>query len=86
MKKLCKDIGNALPATLTWSLIVGCSLAFYYNLVPAIINKLGYIGYILSIFDGFIFFYMLSNLFMANTMDPGILPFGKIILYVKILF
>lgn len=77
MKKLCKDISNALPAALTWALIVGCSLAFFYILVPAIVTLLGFLGYILSILDVLLFFYMLSNLFMANTMDPGILPFGK---------
>lgn len=44
MKKVCKNISHALPAALTWSLIVGCTGAFFYILV------IGYFGYVLFVF------------------------------------
>lgn len=73
MWKICK-IGHALPAALTWSLIVGCSVAFFYILVPAIATQLGLLGYLFCGLDVALFLFLLSNLFMATTMDPGIHP------------
>uniref|UniRef100_A0A915D502 alkylglycerone-phosphate synthase n=1 Tax=Ditylenchus dipsaci TaxID=166011 RepID=A0A915D502_9BILA len=74
MKKLCKNISHALPAGMTWSLIVGCTGAFFYILVPAIISQLGMLGWCLCGVDLALFLFLLSNLFMATTMDPGIHP------------
>lgn len=74
MKRICRSLSHALPAALTWSLIVGCSTAFFYMLVPALIAQLHTVGYLLCALDVFIFSFCISNLFMATTMDPGIHP------------
>lgn len=74
MKNFCRSLSHALPAILTWSLIVGCSAAFFYILVPALIIKLGTFGYLFCTIDFILFAFCISNLFMATTMDPGTHP------------
>nr|CAD2170536.1 unnamed protein product [Meloidogyne enterolobii] len=74
MKNFCRSLSHALPAILTWSLIVGCSAAFFYILVPALIIKLGTFGYLFCAIDFVLFAFCISNLFMATTMDPGTHP------------
>ncbi|KAF7639526.1 AAA_23 domain-containing protein [Meloidogyne graminicola] len=74
MKHCCSSLSHALPAILTWSLIVGCSAAFFYILVPALIIKLGTYGYLFCTIDVILFAFCVSNLFMATTMDPGTHP------------
>ncbi|CAK5091524.1 unnamed protein product [Meloidogyne enterolobii] len=77
MKNFCRSLSHALPAILTWSLIVGCSAAFFYILVPALIIKLGTFGYLFCAIDFVLFAFCISNLFMATTMDPGTHPIGS---------
>lgn len=77
MKKLCKGINHILPTGLTWSLILGCSGAFFYILVPAIVSQLKVLGYALCALDIVFFLSLVSNLFMATTMDPGVHPIGN---------
>jgi hypothetical protein len=74
MKRLCRNISHALPAALTWSLIVGCTSAFFYLLVPAIIAEFHGLGYLLCSLDVLLFLFLISNLFMATTMNPGVHP------------
>lgn len=76
MRAICKKLRDALPATITWSLLLGCSGSFFYILVPAIINMYGILGWALSFFDILVFIALVSNLIMASSMDPGIHPFG----------
>ncbi|KAI6201397.1 Palmitoyltransferase [Aphelenchoides besseyi] len=71
MKGFFRTIGQAIPALVTWLLILGCSCAFFYLLVPAIIKQLGILGVVLCSIDIVIFLFLISNLFMATTMDPG---------------
>ncbi|KAI6235441.1 Palmitoyltransferase [Aphelenchoides besseyi] len=71
MKSFFRTIGQAIPALVTWFLILGCSCAFFYLLVPAIIKQLGVLGVVLCLIDVVIFLFLISNLFMATTMDPG---------------
>ncbi|KAL3122003.1 hypothetical protein niasHT_004125 [Heterodera trifolii] len=74
MKKLCRSLSHALPAVLTWSLIGGCSAAFFYVLVPALVVQLGLVGYVLCCLDVVLFVLCLSNLCLSTAMDPGIHP------------
>ena len=74
--KLCKNISHALPAILTWSLISGCSTAFFYFLGPPLFRQFHLIGLLLTCLDCVFFACCLSNLFMATVMDPGIHPTG----------
>jgi hypothetical protein len=74
MKRFLRQIGSAIPAAVTWFLIVGCSSAFFYLLVPAIIKQLGTLGIALCSLDVVLFAILISNLFMATTMDPGTHP------------
>uniref|UniRef100_A0A183C7J3 Palmitoyltransferase n=1 Tax=Globodera pallida TaxID=36090 RepID=A0A183C7J3_GLOPA len=74
MKKLCRRLSHALPAVLTWSLIGGCSAAFFYILAPALVVQLGLAGYFLCSLDILIFAICLSNLCLSTAMDPGIHP------------
>lgn len=71
MKRIFKGIGQAMPAVFTWFLIIGCTGAFYYVLCPALIKILGQLGIILCSVDLVVFLLLISNLFMATTMDPG---------------
>ena len=77
MRNFCKKLSHAIPASITWSLILGCTGAFFYLLVPAFIEIYGYTGWILCGTDCIIFILLLSNLFMAMSMDPGVHPLGN---------
>lgn len=77
MKNFCKKIAHAIPAAVTWFLIVGCTSAFFYLLVPAIIKQLGALGVFLCGVDSILFLFLISNLFMASKMDPGTYPCGR---------
>lgn len=77
MKKLCKNISHVLPTGLTWSLIIGCTIAFFYCVIPAIVAQLNALGYLFGGIDVVLFMFLLANLFMATTMDPGTHPIGK---------
>lgn len=77
MKRMFKNIGQAIPALVTWFLILGCTSSFFYLLVPAIIRQLGTLGVVLCGLDVIIFLLLISNLFMATTMDPGRHPPGE---------
>lgn len=59
------------------SLIVGCTGSFFYLLVPELIIQFGLIGYLLCAIDAFLFLALISNLFMATSMDPGLHPTGN---------
>lgn len=76
MKKFFKKLGQAVPAAITWLLIVGCSSAFFYLLVPAIIQQHGLLGIILCSVDAIWFLFLVSNLYMASSLDPGTHPLG----------
>ncbi|CAD5219207.1 unnamed protein product [Bursaphelenchus xylophilus] len=71
MKRAVKSIGQAMPAVFTWFLILGCTSAFFYLVVPALIKQLGTLGMMLCSLDLVFFLFLVANLFMATTMDPG---------------
>lgn len=68
MKRFFKRLAQAIPASVTWFLILGCSGAFFYGVVPAIIKQFNVIGIILCAFDAVLFLFLISNLFMATNM------------------
>ncbi|KAI6176914.1 Palmitoyltransferase [Aphelenchoides bicaudatus] len=74
MKRFFKRLAQAIPAAVTWLLILGCSGAFFYGVVPAIIKLFGVVGIVLCSFDAVLFLFLISNLFMATHMDPGTHP------------
>ncbi|VDL79954.1 unnamed protein product [Nippostrongylus brasiliensis] len=73
---MCKRLGQLLPSAIAWSLIVICTLCFYYFLAPAVAVRWGWYGWTLCGVDLAIFLMVISNLIMAMCMDPGIHPYG----------
>ncbi|XGW13743.1 hypothetical protein V3C99_000226 [Haemonchus contortus] len=73
---MCKRLGQLLPSAIAWSLIVICTLCFYYFLAPAVAVRWGWYGWSLCGVDLIIFLMVISNLVMAMCMDPGIHPYG----------
>ncbi|KAK0415832.1 hypothetical protein QR680_012146 [Steinernema hermaphroditum] len=74
MPRICKKISSALPAAVAWLLILGCSGGFFTLLVPAIVGQFGLLGLAMSAVDVILFLFVVSNLIMAQSMDPGIYP------------
>ncbi|EYC19093.1 hypothetical protein Y032_0025g1168 [Ancylostoma ceylanicum] len=74
--RMCKRLGQLLPSAIAWSLIVICTLCFYYFLAPAVAVRWGWYGWALCGVDLIIFLMVISNLIMAMCMDPGIHPYG----------
>uniref|UniRef100_A0A7E4VLV9 Palmitoyltransferase n=1 Tax=Panagrellus redivivus TaxID=6233 RepID=A0A7E4VLV9_PANRE len=77
MRAICKKISHTLPVTITWALIICCTSAFYYFLIPSFIQLHGIAGWIAFVLDGLVFIGLVANLFMASTMDPGIHPLAS---------
>ncbi|CAJ0598013.1 unnamed protein product [Cylicocyclus nassatus] len=75
-RRMCKRLGQLLPAAIAWSLIVICTLCFYYFLAPAVAVRWGWYGWALCGVDLLLFLMVISNLVMAMCMDPGIHPYG----------
>ncbi|VDM59361.1 unnamed protein product [Angiostrongylus costaricensis] len=73
---MCKRLGQLLPSAMAWSLIVICTLCFYYFLAPAVGVRWGWYGWALCGVDLLIFLMLISNFIMAMCMDPGIHPYG----------
>ncbi|KJH48129.1 DHHC zinc finger domain protein [Dictyocaulus viviparus] len=73
---MCKRLGQLLPSAMAWSLIVICTLCFYYFLAPAVAVRWGWYGWILCSVDFLIFLMLISNFIMAMCMDPGVHPYG----------
>ncbi|KAJ1355547.1 hypothetical protein KIN20_012995 [Parelaphostrongylus tenuis] len=73
---MCKRLGQLLPSAMAWSLIVICTLCFYYFLAPAVGIRWGWYGWALCGVDFLIFLMLISNFIMAMCMDPGIHPYG----------
>lgn len=74
MQKFFKEVSQALPCLIAWSLIVVSTACFFYVLVPELIEQFPRWGLILCIADALLFLIVLSNLFKATTMDPGFHP------------
>jgi hypothetical protein len=77
MHSFCKKLSHAIPASITWGLLLGCTISFFYLLVPAFIEIYGLIGWLLCGADLCIFLLLIGNLFMAMTMDPGVHPLAS---------
>uniref|UniRef100_A0A1I7X8K2 Palmitoyltransferase n=1 Tax=Heterorhabditis bacteriophora TaxID=37862 RepID=A0A1I7X8K2_HETBA len=73
---MCKRLGQLLPSAIAWSLIVVCTVCFYYFLAPGVALTWGWNGWVLCGIDVLIFLMVLSNLMMAMCMDPGIHPYA----------
>uniref|UniRef100_A0AC34GUU9 Protein S-acyltransferase n=1 Tax=Panagrolaimus sp. ES5 TaxID=591445 RepID=A0AC34GUU9_9BILA len=77
MRAFCKKLSHAIPASITWGLLLCCSGSFFYLLVPAFIEIYGITGWILCGTDFVIFLIIIANLTMAMTMDPGVHPLAS---------
>ncbi|TKR68680.1 hypothetical protein L596_030927 [Steinernema carpocapsae] len=74
MPRICKKISSALPAAVAWLLILGCSSGFFGLLVPALISQFKILGVAMCVVDVILFLFVVSNLVMAQSMDPGVYP------------
>jgi hypothetical protein len=77
MRAFCKKLSHAIPASITWGLLLCCTGSFFYLLVPAFIEIYGITGWILCGTDLIIFLLLIANLTMAMTMDPGVHPLAS---------
>ncbi|VDN32017.1 unnamed protein product [Gongylonema pulchrum] len=75
-RRFCRLITQSFPAAVTWLLIIVCTACFFYLLAPAIVAQLSAWGYVLCALDAVLFVLLMSNLYMAATMDPGVHPRG----------
>ncbi|XP_043202208.1 palmitoyltransferase ZDHHC8B-like [Amphibalanus amphitrite] len=70
----CKPSTKFVPATVAWSLLLGCTGIYFYYPCQWLLVKLYPWGFVIPLCQGILSFFVIANFSLATFMNPGIVP------------